>query len=123
MHQQIRGKQGMQRKRHPGKIDLGDICDAGLVTSPRPLVLFVVLAVSFESRNEPLHWLQVVITAAQGGHQAPVQALLPFGPCLVSADWAGVIKIWDMASGQCIQTIQQAHKEPIMRLLPWEVST
>ncbi|KAK9909034.1 hypothetical protein WJX75_006342 [Coccomyxa subellipsoidea] len=62
----------------------------------------------------------VVITAAQGGHQAPVQALLPFGSCLVSADWAGVIKIWDMASGQCIQTIQQAHKEPIMRLLPWE---
>lgn len=65
----------------------------------------------------------MVITAAQGGHQAPVQALLPFGNCLVSADWAGAIKLWDMASGQCMQTIQQAHKEPIMRLLQWEVST
>ncbi|CAL8461859.1 g1390 [Coccomyxa elongata] len=62
----------------------------------------------------------VAITAAQGGHQAPVQALLPFGPCLVSADWAGAIKLWDMTSGQCMQTIQQAHREPIMRLLQWE---
>ena len=65
---------------------------------------------------------QVTITAAQGGHSGPVQVLLPFGQFLLSADWLGTLKLWDMASGQCVQTMQQAHKEPIMGVLQWEVS-
>jgi WD40 repeat protein len=64
---------------------------------------------------------QVVITAAQGGHTAPVQALLPFGQWLVSADWLGNLKVWDMASGACAQTIQRAHTDLIMGLLAWDV--
>ena len=64
---------------------------------------------------------QVVITAAQGGHTAPVQALLPFGQWLVSADWLGHLKVWDMASGACVQTLQKAHADLIMGLLAWEV--
>ena len=64
---------------------------------------------------------QVTITAAQGGHSGPVQALLPFGAFLLSADWRGTLKVWDMGSGQCVQTMQQAHKEPIMGVLQWEV--
>jgi WD40 repeat protein len=64
---------------------------------------------------------QVVITAAQGGHQAPVKALLPYNTFLISADFLGTIKVWDMASGQCVQTIQQAHTNAIMGLLNWEV--
>ena len=75
---------------------------------------------------EPLtcdcHVAQVTITAAQGGHSGPVQVLLPFGQFLLSADWLGTLKVWDMASGQCVQTMQQAHKEPIMGVLQWEVS-
>lgn len=63
---------------------------------------------------------QVVITAAQGGHAGPVQALLPLGQWLVSADWLGALKVWDMASGACVQTLQHAHAEPIMGLLAWE---
>lgn len=66
--------------------------------------------------------MQVTITAAQGGHSGPVQALLPFGQFLLSADWLGTLKVWDMGSGQCVQTMQQAHKEPIMGVLQWEVS-
>ena len=66
---------------------------------------------------------QVIITAAQGGHSGPVQVLLPFGQFLLSGDWLGTIKLWDMASGQCVQTMQQAHKEPIMGVLQWEVSS
>ena len=66
--------------------------------------------------------MQVTITAAQGGHSGPVQVLLPFGQFLLSADWLGTLKVWDMASGQCVQTMQQAHKEPIMGVLQWEVS-
>ena len=66
--------------------------------------------------------VQVTITAAQGGHSGPVQVLLPFGQFLLSADWLGTLKLWDMASGQCVQTMQQAHKEPIMGVLQWEVS-
>ncbi|CAL5222644.1 g5039 [Coccomyxa viridis] len=62
----------------------------------------------------------VTITAAQGGHSGPVQVLLPFGQFLLSADWLGTLKVWDMASGQCVQTMQQAHKEPIMGVLQWE---
>ena len=64
----------------------------------------------------------MTITAAQGGHAGPVQVLLPFRHFLLSADWLGAIKVWDMATGQCLQTMQQAHKEPIMGLLQWEVS-
>lgn len=67
--------------------------------------------------------VQVTITAAQGGHSGPVQVLLPFKQFLLSADWLGTMKVWDMASGQCVQTMQQAHKEPIMGILPWEVSS
>ena len=67
--------------------------------------------------------VQVTITAAQGGHSGPVQVLLPFGQFLLSGDWLGTIKLWDMASGQCVQTMQQAHKEPIMGVLQWEVSS
>ena len=63
----------------------------------------------------------MTITAAQGGHSGPVQVLLPFRQFLLSADWLGAIKVWDMATGQCLQTMQQAHKEPIMGLLQWEV--
>ena len=66
--------------------------------------------------------VQVTITAAQGGHSGPVQVLLPFKQFLLSADWLGTLKVWDMASGQCVQTMQQAHKEPIMGVLQWEVS-
>ena len=51
----------------------------------------------------------------------PVQALLPLGPWLLSADWRGSLKVWDMASGACVQTLQKAHEEPIMGLLAWEV--
>ena len=51
-----------------------------------------------------------------------MQVLLPFGQFLLSADWLGTLKVWDMASGQCVQTMQQAHKEPIMGVLQWEVS-
>lgn len=65
--------------------------------------------------------MQVVITAAQGGHSAPVKALLPFNKFLISADLKGTMKVWDMASGQCVQTIQQAHTHAIMGLLNWEV--
>lgn len=68
------------------------------------------------------HMAQVTITAAQGGHSGPVQVLLPFRQFLLSADWLGTIKLWDMATGQCVQTMQQAHKEPIMGVLQWEVS-
>ena len=64
---------------------------------------------------------QVAITAAQGGHAGPVQALLPLGQWLVSADWLGTLKVWDMASGACAQTQQRAHTDPIMGLLAWEV--
>ena len=64
---------------------------------------------------------QVTITAAQGGHSGPVQVLLPFGQFLLSGDWLGTIKLWDMASGQCVQTMQQAHREPVMGVLQWEV--
>ena len=63
----------------------------------------------------------MVITAAQGGHAGPVQALLPLGQWLVSADGLGALMVWDMASGACVQTLQHAHAEPIMGLLAWEV--
>ena len=65
--------------------------------------------------------LQAVITAAQGGHGMPVQALLPLGLWLLSADWGGSIKVWDMASGACVQTLAGAHEEAVMGLLAWEV--
>lgn len=69
---------------------------------------------------------QVEITAAQGGHGAAVQALLPVNPSgaqplLLSADWEGALKVWDMHSGACVQTVPGAHAHVVMGMLPWEV--
>ena len=66
------------------------------------------------------------ITAAQGGHGAAVQALLPVNPSgaqplLLSADWEGALKVWDMHSGACVQTVPGAHGHVVMGMLPWEV--
>ena len=64
---------------------------------------------------------QAVLTEAQGGHEAPVQASVVVGQFLFTGDWAGTVKVWDMASGACTQTLPQAHPKPIMGLLHWEV--
>ncbi|KAK9842089.1 hypothetical protein WJX81_007917 [Elliptochloris bilobata] len=68
---------------------------------------------------------QVEITAAQGGHGAAVQALLPVNPSsaqplLLSADWEGALKVWDMHSGACVQTLPGAHGHVVMGMLQWE---
>jgi hypothetical protein len=68
---------------------------------------------------------QVEITAAQGGHAAAVQALLPVNPSgqqplLLSADWEGALKVWDMRTGGCVQTLPGAHAHVVMGLLQWE---
>ncbi len=65
------------------------------------------------------------ITAAQGGHAAAVQALLPVNPSgqqplLLSADWEGALKVWDMHTGGCVQTLPGAHAHVVMGLLQWE---
>lgn len=69
---------------------------------------------------------QVEITAAQGGHASAVQALLPANPSgqqplLLSADWEGTLKVWDMHTGACVQTLPGAHAHVVMGLLQWEV--
>ena len=32
-----------------------------------------------------------------------------------------MLQVWDMSSGQCVQSIQQAHRSVVMSLLAWEV--
>ena len=61
-----------------------------------------------------------VLAAAQGGHSSPVQALAPAGQFLVSGDWEGTLKVWDLASGACAQTIPRAHPSVVMGCLTWE---
>ena len=61
-----------------------------------------------------------MLSAAQGGHSSPVQALAPAGQFLVSGDWEGNLKIWDMGSGACAQTIPKAHPSVVMGCLTWE---
>jgi len=57
------------------------------------------------------------------GHRAAVHTLLVAGQFLFSGDRAGEIKVWSLADGQCVQTIERAHDGPIMKMLVWgEVS-
>ncbi|GBF95527.1 hypothetical protein Rsub_08508 [Raphidocelis subcapitata] len=54
-----------------------------------------------------------------GGHRAAVHALMVAGQFLFSGDRAGEVKVWSLADGQCVQTIERAHEGPIMRMLVW----
>jgi WD40 repeat protein len=54
-----------------------------------------------------------------GGHRAAVHALLVAGQFLFSGDRAGEVKVWSLADGSCVQTIERAHEGPIMRMLVW----
>eukprot|EP00208_Stichococcus_sp_RCC1054_P002296 CAMPEP_0206138416 /NCGR_PEP_ID=MMETSP1473-20131121/3309_1 /ASSEMBLY_ACC=CAM_ASM_001109 /TAXON_ID=1461547 /ORGANISM="Stichococcus sp, Strain RCC1054" /LENGTH=420 /DNA_ID=CAMNT_0053531851 /DNA_START=427 /DNA_END=1689 /DNA_ORIENTATION=+ len=63
---------------------------------------------------------QVALGAAQGGHTFPVQALVVASPFLFSADWKGCLKVWDVTSGACVQTLDRAHDNVIMGLVVWQ---
>jgi WD40 repeat protein len=41
----------------------------------------------------------------------------PGGPRLVSGGWDGSIKIWDLVSGECVYTIENAHKKSVNALI------
>lgn len=53
------------------------------------------------------------------GHRAAVHALLVAGQFMFSGDRAGEVKVWNLADGQCVQTIERAHEGPIMKMLVW----
>jgi WD40 repeat protein len=60
---------------------------------------------------------QVVLTyATHDGHQAAVMSILVSGPYMFSADQGGHIKVWDLASGSCCQTVNKAHEGAITKL-------
>ncbi|GAB4819435.1 hypothetical protein N2152v2_006481 [Parachlorella kessleri] len=65
-----------------------------------------------------------VLLAPQGGHGFAVSCLVVSGQYMFSADFGGTIKVWDLGSGQCVQTLEKAHRgttHPAIRgLLVWE---
>eukprot|EP00798_Chlamydomonas_sp_ICE-L_P025097 gene25097-10739_t len=67
---------------------------------------------------------QAIITKDDGGHDAPVHALQIGGNFMFSADRKGIIKVWDLGSGQVVQSLDSngdnRTKEPIMQLLVWD---
>jgi hypothetical protein len=79
----------------------------------------------------PSYALQAILTKEDGGHVAPVHALVA-GPGtgggggsghLFSADRLGDILVWDMAgSGRPVQRLAGSHGgQPIMQMLAFEV--
>ncbi len=48
---------------------------------------------------------QAVLTAAQGGHKAPVQSLASVGGFLFSADWQGTLKVGMFLCGLLLKTL------------------
>ncbi|KAI8467129.1 MAG: WD40-repeat-containing domain protein [Monoraphidium minutum] len=61
----------------------------------------------------------VLTAAAGGGHKAAVHALLVAGQFMFSGDRGGEVKVWNLADGSCVQTIERAHDGPIMKMLVW----
>lgn len=60
------------------------------------------------------------LSAANGGHTLPVQAMVVLNQFMCTADWGGNIKVWDMGAGACVQTIEGAHDNVIMGLVNWQ---
>lgn len=54
-----------------------------------------------------------------GGHRAAVHTLLVAGQFFFSGDRNGELKVWSLAEGACVQTIERAHDGPIMKMLLW----
>ncbi|CAK9199715.1 unnamed protein product [Sphagnum troendelagicum] len=57
--------------------------------------------------------------ASLSGHTGPVITLLFIGNRLYTGSMDKTIRIWDTASGQCIQTLE-GHSDVVMDLLCWE---
>ncbi|KAK9805382.1 hypothetical protein WJX73_009214 [Symbiochloris irregularis] len=60
------------------------------------------------------------ITAQDGGHAAAVTTLVPTDRFLFSADFHGNIKVWDMQSGQCVQTLDKGHGSVVTDMIFWQ---
>ncbi|WIA30476.1 hypothetical protein OEZ86_000560 [Tetradesmus obliquus] len=64
-----------------------------------------------------------ILSATTGdGHRAAVHSLAvpPASQYMFSGDRSGVIKVWDLAQGTCVQTVVRAHDSAITSILRWE---